>query len=243
MKTLIVYAHEEPFSFNAAMKNTAVQTLEAEGHPVTVSDLYRMKFKAVADGEDFLERRDRYYLKRQLEEKSARELGTLSHDIVQEQEKLQDADLVILQFPLWWFSMPAILKGWVDRVLTMGFAYGGGMWYDHGGLKGRKAMLSITTGGPAPIYSEHGINGEMERILYPIQHGILYFCGMEVLPPFIAWGPARMSDTQRLATLEEFRKHLLAIPAMQPLPFHPLDHYDQGMQLKPEYRPQGPTGS
>ena len=73
--TLIVYANEEPHSFNAAMKNLAVHNLEAQGHSVVVSDLYWMKFKAVADGEDFLERRDRSYLKRQLEEKAAAELG------------------------------------------------------------------------------------------------------------------------------------------------------------------------
>ena len=152
MKTLIVYAHEEPHSFNAAMKNLAVSCFEEQGHPVVVSDLYRMKFKAVADGEDFLERRDKSYLKRQQEEKAAMELGTLAHDIVIEQEKLKAADLVILQFPLWWFGLPAMLKGWVDRVMTMGFAYGGGKHYDQGGLKGRRAMLALTTGGPETSY-------------------------------------------------------------------------------------------
>ena len=72
VKTLIVYAHEEPHSFNAAMKNLAVSCFEEQGHPVVVSDLYRMKFKAVADGEDFLERRDKSYLKRQMEEMQAK---------------------------------------------------------------------------------------------------------------------------------------------------------------------------
>ena len=101
------------------------------------------------------------------------------------QEKLKAADLVILQFPLWWFGLPAMLKGWVDRVMTMGFAYGAGRRYDQGGLKGRRAMLALTTGGPEASYTERGINGPMERILFPIQHGMLYFCGLEVLPPFV----------------------------------------------------------
>ena len=232
MNTLIVYAHEEPRSFNAAMKNTAIKTLEELGHHVVVSDLYRMKFKAVADRDDFLQCGDPVHLKRQAEEKRALELGTLSHDLVLEQRKLLDADLVILQFPLWWFSMPAIMKGWVDRVMAMGFAYGGGKWYDQGGLKGRKAMLSLTTGGPEAGYSERGINGPMDRILYPIQHGILFFCGLEVLPPFVAYGPAHQNDGDRDATLERFRRHLRSLETMAPIPFHTLADYDERMQLK-----------
>jgi len=230
--TLIVYAHEEPHSFNAAMKNLAVHNLEAQGHSVVVSDLYWMKFKAVADGEDFLERRDRSYLKRQLEEKAAAELGTLSHDIVIEQRKLLAADLVILQFPLWWFGLPAVLKGWVDRVMTMGFAYGGGQRYDQGGLKGRRAMLALTTGGPETAYGEDGINGPMDRILFPIQHGMLYFCGLEVLPPFVVYGPAHQSHEQRVAELERYHHRLLALDTLEPMPFHPLAHYDPQGRLR-----------
>jgi NAD(P)H dehydrogenase (quinone) len=235
MKVLIVYAHEEPRSFNGAMKDVAVETLEGAGHSVVVSDLYAMGFKAVADAGDFLERRDRTFLKRQAEEKAAAELGTLSHDILEEQRKLLDCDLLILQFPLWWFSMPAILKGWVDRVMTMGFAYGGGKWYDEGGLKGRKAMLAVTTGGPEAGYSQRGINGAIEGVLFPIQHGILFFCGFEVLKPFLAWGPAHLGEEARAASLEAYRRHLSGIEELERVPFHPLAHYDSGMQLKPEF--------
>jgi NAD(P)H dehydrogenase (quinone) len=233
---LIVYAHEELHSFNAAMKNLAVSSLEEAGHSVVVSDLYQMKFKAVADGEDFLERRDKSCLNRQVEEKAAAELGTLAHDIVVEQQKLLAADLVILQFPLWWFGLPAMLKGWVDRVMTMGFAYGGGLRYDQGGLKGRRAMLALTTGGPEPAYAEHGISGAMDQVLFPIQHGILYFCGLSVLPPFVAYGPAHQTPERRQAELDRYRQHLLALDSQEPLPFHPLSHYDANAQLKPEFR-------
>jgi NAD(P)H dehydrogenase (quinone) len=235
MNVLIVYAHEEPHSFNAAMKNVAVETLEDQEHTVEVSDLYRMRFKAVADGSDFLERRDRNYLKRQLEEQIAGKLGTLAGDIVAEQQKVMAARLVILQFPLWWFSMPAILKGWVDRVLTMGFAYGSGKWYDQGCLRGRRAMLALTTGGPEAGYLERGINGPMDRILYPIHHGILYFCGFQVLPPFVAWNPAKASPQDRQLTLDRYRRRLQDLDSLRPLPFHPLDHYGEGMQLKPDF--------
>lgn len=234
--TFIVYAHEEPHSFNAAMKNLAIATLEEQGHSVVVSDLYWMKFKAVADAGDFLERRDKSYLKRQMEEKAAAALGTLSHDIVIEQQKLLAADLVLFQFPLWWFGLPAMLKGWVDRVMTMGFAYDAGQRYDQGGLKGRRAMLALTTGGPEASYAQAGINGAMDSILFPIQHGILYFCGLEVLPPFVAYGPARQNGEQRHAELERYRRHLLALDTLEPLPFRPLAQFDERGQLRPEFR-------
>jgi NAD(P)H dehydrogenase (quinone) len=237
VNVLIVYAHEEPRSFNAALKNTAIKTLEGQGHHVVVSDLYRMKWKAVADGEDFLQRRDPHFLKRQAEEKVAGELGTLAHDILQEQDKLKACDLLLLQFPLWWFGMPAILKGWVDRVLTMGFAYGGGKWYDQGGLRGRKAMVCVTTGGPEPAYLERGINGPLDQILFPIQHGMLYFCGFEVLPPFVAWGPAHLDDPARAEVLAEYEARLRGIEGLEPLPFHPLAHYGEALQLRPEFNP------
>lgn len=236
MNVLIVYAHEEPRSFNGALKNTAIRALEAQGHRVVVSDLYRMGWKAVADGADFLERQDRHVLKRQAEEKAAAELGTLAHDILEEQEKLKACDLLILQFPLWWFSMPAILKGWVDRVLSMGFAYGGGRWYDQGGLKGRRAMLCLTTGGPEAAYLERGINGNLDRILYPIQHGILFFCGFEVLPPFVAWAPAHADDAARASMLAAYETRLRGIEGEAPLTFHPLAHFE-GMTLRPEFNP------
>jgi NAD(P)H dehydrogenase (quinone) len=239
MKILIVYAHEEPHSFNAAMKNVALRVFQEQGHLVTVSDLYRMRFKAVADGEDFLERRDRHTLKRQVEERAALDLGTLAHDIVVEQQKLREADLLIFQFPLWWFSMPSILKGWVDRVLTMGFAYGGGKWYDQGGLRGRRAMLALTTGSPRESFSPEGLNGDMDQILYPIQHGILYFCGFEVLPPFVAYGPAHLGDEDRKSVLADYEKRLQLLEALDPIPFHPLAHYDEALRLRPEFRQPG----
>ncbi|GIM45425.1 NAD(P)H dehydrogenase [Collibacillus ludicampi] len=236
MNALIVYAHPEPKSFNGALKDLAVRFLTEQGHQVQVSDLYAMNFKAVADREDFVELSNPEFFKYQLEQIHASQNGLFSPDIAAEMEKLRWADFVLFQFPLWWFSVPAILKGWIDRVFAMGFVYGGGMWYDKGGLKGKKAMLSLTTGGPAHIYSKDGINGDIDQILFPIHHGMLFFSGMEVLPPFIAWSVASASDEQRERYLEEFKQRLLTIESTEPIPFHPLSHYGENLQLKDEYK-------
>ncbi len=237
MHVLIVYAHQEPKSFNGALKDLAVATLLEQGHTVEVSDLYAMKFKAVADEDDFTRLDNPEFFKYQAEQTKAMQNDSFAPDIQVEMEKLKRADFVLFQFPLWWFSVPAILKGWVDRVFAMGFVYGAGVGvYDTGGLKGKRAMLSVTTGGPGSMYTPYGKNGDIhEQVLYPIQHGILYFSGMEVLPPFIAYSVAR-DEAQRLQYLEQFRQRLHTLDQTAPIPFHPNSHYDETMQLKPEFR-------
>src|SRR5690606_697581 len=126
----------------------------------------------------------------------------LTADVAMEIEKLRWADTLILQFPLWWFSMPAILKGWVDRVFAYGFAYGVGEHSDHrwgdrygeGCLAGKKAMLMVTVGGWREHYSARGINGPMEDLLFPIHHGILFYPGYQVLPPFVVYQADRFGE-------------------------------------------------
>ncbi len=152
MKTLIVYAHPEPKSLNSSLKDLAVSTLEAAGHEVRVSDLYAMNWKAVVDAADYGPDASSP-LKVALDSGRAFDAGTLTPDVRAEQQKLLWADTIIFQFPLWWYAMPAILKGWVDRVFTHHFAYGVGEHSDtkygerfgEGTLAGRKALLSVTS--------------------------------------------------------------------------------------------------
>jgi NAD(P)H dehydrogenase (quinone) len=74
---------------------------------------------------------------------------------------------VIFQFPMWWFSMPAMLKGWVERVLSRGFAYSSGCKYETGHLKGKHATLSLTTGTASTLYTPNGIDGDLHHIRKP----------------------------------------------------------------------------
>ena len=124
MKVFLVYAHPNPLSLNATLKDHAIAVLQREGHEVRVSDLYAMKWKAVADAGDFPERDLSLPLHYVTASGEAYEDGTQSRDIAEEQEKLKWADAVVFQFPLWWFGLPAILKGWFDRVFAYKFAYG-----------------------------------------------------------------------------------------------------------------------
>src|SRR5690606_4442214 len=121
MHNHIVYAHPSASSLNAALRDETVRALDALGHTTTVRALHAMQWTAAADYDDFGPTENGNFMAAAGE---AYQAGAQSADITAEQERLLAADTLILQFPLWWFSMPAIMKGWVDRVFTNGFGYG-----------------------------------------------------------------------------------------------------------------------
>lgn len=234
MNVLIVHAHPEPKSFNGAMKDLAVETLRAAGHEVVVSDLYALKFNPVCDTADFEgERSDPDFLSIPREQTHAVETRTLAADIVAEQEKLASADFVIFQFPVWWFGMPAIMKGWADRVFARGFAYLTGRKYDTGMFKGKLAMVAATTGTSADTYAPDGIDGDILTVLWPIHNGLLRYSGFDVLPPFVAYMPGRVEQEGRQIYLDAYRKRLEKIETTPRLFFHPAEDYGANERLKP----------
>ncbi|KVM54183.1 NAD(P)H dehydrogenase [Burkholderia ubonensis] len=227
MNVLIVYAHPEPRSLNGALRDFAVQRLEAAGHAVQVSDLYAMNWKATLDADDVTDRPPAARFDPSLDSKRAFAQGTQRDDIAREQAKLKWADAVILQFPMWWFSMPAIMKGWVERVYAYGFAYGVGEhsdthWgdrYGEGSLAGKRAMLVVTTGGWESHYGPRGINGPIDDVLFPIQHGILYYPGFDVLPPFVIYRSGKMDDARFAQKRDALGERLDSLWATPPIPF------------------------
>ena len=234
MNVLIVYAHPEPKSFNGAMKDVAVETLRGAGHEVEVSDLYAMGFNPTASDRDFEgERANPEFLSYATEQTKAFETKTQAADIVVEQEKLSRSDLVIFQFPVWWFGMPAMLKGWADRVFARGYAYMPGRKYDTGMFKGKLAMAATTTGTSADTYAPDGIDGDILTVLWPIHNGLLRYSGFDVLPPVVAHMPGRMGQAGREAFLETYKKRLLDIDKTPRLFFHTAEDYGPNERLKP----------
>lgn len=132
MRVLIVHAHHEPKSFSSALARQASETLRAASHDVVVSDLYAERFDPVSDRRNFTSVHDPAYLKQQLEEREATRVGGFAPALEAEIQKLEWCDLLIFNFPLWWFGMPAILKGWVDRTFAMERIYGGAKLYENG---------------------------------------------------------------------------------------------------------------
>lgn len=217
MNVLLVYAHPEPTSFNAALRDAAIVELEAQGHTVEVSDLYGMKFKPTIDTDDFVQRHDPQRLNVSLEQRHAHASGSLAPDIATELLKLQQADLLVLQFPLWWFGMPAILKGWIDRVFVSGAVYGRTALFERGKLRGKRALVSVTTGAPSHAFGPGAINGDILSLLAPLHIGVLAFTGMTVLPPHVAYHVPYAGLEGRATLLEAYRQHLRRIDDLVPV--------------------------
>jgi NAD(P)H dehydrogenase (quinone) len=230
MNVLLVHAHPEPRSFCAALKDRAVATLRDDGHEVEVSDLYAIGFDPVAKAADFACRRDPDYLNYALEQRHNEALGGLAPDIRRELDRLLRAELLLLVFPLFWFAPPAILKGWIDRVLLSGVTYGGRRFYDRGGLKGRRALIAITLGGRPHMFGPDAIHGPLEDMLRPLLRGTLAYVGLEVLPPFVAWHVPYVTDEVRRGYLDAFADHLRRLDTLPPLPFPSLDAFDATMR-------------
>lgn len=201
---LIVHAHPEPRSFSTAQMNTAAEALRDAGYRVEVLDLYADAWAPVLAREEFAPLEGHF--KPQSEQMRAVRDGTLDPAVKAHLDRLLAADLLVLSFPMWWFSLPAILKGWVDRVFVMGAVFGGDYGlFDEAALAGRRAMLLFTTGGSAESFRPGGSLGPMDDFLFHIHRGMLEFAGFRVLDPVVTHGPARMTDEERAAALAAVR--------------------------------------
>jgi NAD(P)H dehydrogenase (quinone) len=178
-----VLAHPRSTSFNARLFRDGVAEL-SRTRSVATSDLYAQGFDPVFPDSE---------LDVTLGRASGRAGGEYGRvpfpdDVIEEQRKLAAAELLVLQFPLWWYGPPAILKGWIDRVLTNGFAYGDmdpelgvPRRYGDGGLTGRRALVVVTVGEDERSIGERGISGDLDSLLFPLTHGALWYVGIETL--------------------------------------------------------------
>jgi NAD(P)H dehydrogenase (quinone) len=247
-KVLIVYAHPEPSSLTRQLAAQSRQTLEQQGHEVLQSDLYGMGWKAVFDEHDFPARANNDRLSFSAESFHAYRNGSQTDDVAREQAKVLAADAVIFQFPLWWYGMPAIMKGWIDRVWACGLAYGykdgrNTYRYGDGAFKGKRALLSVMVGGPAKDYAPRGINGPLDQLLFPVTHGSLYFPGFDVLPTFAAYGASSATPESVAAARQAWHARLEGLFEEAPIPFRAQKggDYTEDYQLKPHVAP-GQTG-
>jgi len=208
MNILYVYAHPNPSSFNGMLKQHALDLFTKLKPNVKLSDLYADNFKAIADWNDFnsdeVEINSQYFLAQQ----DAYKNKQLSVDINLELTKIAWADHIIFQFPLWWFSTPAILKGWLDRVLVKGFAYDSGKIFNDGLLKGKTASLVVTTQSPESAYQTNGLHqATIEAFLHHIHH-TLRFVGIKTLAPFVIYAAFNLDDIQKEKIIKDYLTYL-----------------------------------
>jgi NAD(P)H dehydrogenase (quinone) len=211
MNVLLVYAHPEPTSFTAALKDAGAAALREAGHTVEISDLYAENFDPVAGRHDFGTVADEARFHYQTEQGHAHEHQTFAPDLVREQQRFLNADLVVWLFPIWWGGMPAIMKGWFDRVLAFGFAYADGKRYDTGFFPKKRGLLCLATGGTRDRFSDAGVYGDIKTVLWSPQRLMLEYLGMRALEPFDAYGAPRVDAEARAAYLAQWRKRLIDI--------------------------------
>ncbi|WAC55335.1 NAD(P)H-dependent oxidoreductase [Gordonia sp. SL306] len=221
MRALWVLAHPDSESLSGHLRDVGVRALRENGWEVSQSDLYAMNWDPVLRDEG-------------------------GKDVETEQAKLCAADLVVLQFPLWWYGMPAIMKGWVDRVFERGFAYdviatetGRARKYGDGGLVGRRALTIVTAGDRPGSLGPRGISGDIEDVLWTTLHGTLWYSGMEALRPHLVTR-ARDVDESTIGEIEvDLTDRLVRLRDEDPIPYLPLDeqYYDHSIRLLPHVSP------
>lgn len=208
---LIVLAHPDAASFNHALAGAAATALRRAGHSVTVCDLATEGFRADAGPHDVIARADETRFHLQAEQAHAARDTGYAPDIARHQALVAEADNVILQFPLWWGGPPALMKGWIDRVLSYGFAYVDGRRFDTGLFHGRRALISVTTGGTRDRFSDQGAYGPIGPLLMPIRRLTLEYMGFAVEEPQIAYAAPRVSQEVRAQYLDDLAAAALAM--------------------------------
>ncbi|MGH3412356.1 MAG: NAD(P)H-dependent oxidoreductase [Marmoricola sp.] len=245
MKVLWVLAHPDPRSLSGTIRDAGVRLLRAHGHEVVESDLYAMGWNPVVDHADFgHDPGDRLDIL--AESERALRSDTMSADIRAEQDKLCWADTLVLQFPLWWFGPPAILKGWFDRLFVQGYAQGvldpatgRARRYGDGGLAGRRALVITTVGANAATTGPRGIHGDITEVLFPVLHGTLWYTGMAVVPPLVVNSAGTIADSDYQYIHDQLEERLLSLPRTEPIAYREQNggDYDDHLLLRPECAP------
>lgn len=184
-------AHPEPASLTTSLAHSGIRTLRAQGQQVITSDLYAMGWDPVVRRDNLDRRGATGRVEVAKQGRSAYLENALPDDVAREQAKLRRADALVVQFPLWWYGMPALLKGWFDRVFVSGFAFGADpgtgrrLRFEQGPFRGKRALAVITAGDRPRAFGARGISGPPTELFYWLLHGTFAYTGMSALHPWI----------------------------------------------------------
>jgi NAD(P)H dehydrogenase (quinone) len=162
MNYLLIYSHPNPKSFNHAIRETIMAEFRNTGTDITLRDLYAINFNPLLTADDFTEIQK----------------GSVRDEVRAEQKLISAADILIVIYPLWWSGMPAMLKGYIDRVFSYGFAYEITESGAVGLLAGKKVFLVTTMGASKEDYQKLDMFRSFDQT---VDSGIFRFSGMEVI--------------------------------------------------------------
>ncbi|TFZ44593.1 flavodoxin family protein [Stenotrophomonas maltophilia] len=241
MRALILLAHPESRSFNAHLAVQAAEQLRHDHLQVDVVDLYAEGFDPLEAACHHRQRLQPDRFDAQREQRYSAEHDQLPADVQRHLQLLRAADLVILQFPLWWFAAPAILKGWLDRVMVYGPMYNSRQRHEHGVMQGKRALLSVTTGSSARACAVDGREGDTRLLLWPLMYSLRYV-GFEVMEPHVVNGVRSGLAAERVQAHDEalaaatlsYRERLTHWRQWPTVPFNNSGDFEDGVALRAE---------
>ena len=182
-KIFIVYGHYDDASFNAAIKKTFIEKAKEEGHEIDSVDLYKEKFDPVFSGEE------------------------PDAVVIDHRKRIEKSDTIVLIAPIWNFRMPAILEGWIDKVLAPPWAFKfkklfGNYGYPIGNLKGKKAIVFCTYGSPQFAIRTFFLNMPTKRL----RRGVFNICGIKDVIYKRYFAVPFVTEEKRKKFLEDVKK-------------------------------------
>ncbi|MGN7705989.1 NAD(P)H-dependent oxidoreductase [Chryseobacterium sp. JV274] len=162
MRHLIIYAHPNENSLNHNLLNTVVETLQSRNEEIIVRDLYTIGFDPVLS----------------LDDMQGQRMGKISDDIRVEQEHISWAEQITFIYPIWWTGLPAMMKGYIDRVFSYGFAYRYDQGIQKGLLTGKKTVIINTHGKSHGEYEKTGMD---KALTLTSDNGIFIYSGLEII--------------------------------------------------------------
>ncbi len=189
MKHLLIYTHLNPNSFTKAVSDEVEKVLQEKGEEVKTINLYEEKFNPVLEFPDI----EHMFMGKEA-----------TADVKKYQELISWADNLIFVYPVWWQQMPAMLKGFIDRVFSNGYAFAYNETGVEGLLKGKTAHLFINTGNRSEVLEQIGMHTALKKVN---EEGIFGFCGMTAKTTFFG-NIAMGSDDERKEYLESIKGHL-----------------------------------
>ncbi|MDJ0824833.1 MAG: NAD(P)H-dependent oxidoreductase [Rhodobacter sp.] len=232
-RVLVVLAHPEPTSFNAAWADASVAGAEAAGSAVRFCDLHRLGF-------DPVERGAHYRIDGPFDPLKAQESRPVPPDTAPLAADLEWADQVVLHYPMWWFGPPAVLKGWLDRVLVHGRLHDVDHRFDTGRCRGKRALLCVSTGATAAESGPGGKEGDARLLVWPVAYALRY-CGFDICAPVFVHGVHGYLEGAEKAALEARLRQVLAaqagvmagLAARELWPFNADTEFDADGRMRP----------
>ncbi|WNI38779.1 NAD(P)H-dependent oxidoreductase [Chryseobacterium sp. SG20098] len=165
MRHLIIYAHPNENSLNHHLLNTVIETLQYHNEDIIVRDLYDIGFNPVLS----------------LNDMQGQRMGKVSDDVKTEQDHISWAEQITFIYPIWWTGLPAMMKGYIDRVFSYGFAYRYDQGIQKGLLKGKKTVIINTHGKSHEEYEKTGMD---KALTLTSDNGIFIYSGLEIIRHF-----------------------------------------------------------